>query len=183
MLPAFASILANIPDLRPPRGLMPPSWWDQNGWQTGCLFAVLGLLFLLLALQRRHRPAVPEPSPFESAQQILETWRERPEDGMLVQEVSRLVRRQVITVFNLPGDELTTDEILLALKADSRATTELVGALGTFLRACEAYEFAPDPPQTPGGVVARAMALLAQLKTQPPSVMPAEPVVKASSTA
>jgi hypothetical protein len=147
-----------LPKLQPPHEEIGPSLWERRGLQIVIAsIAFVGLVALFIGWLRRSKPAVVIP-PEVLARRGLEALRGRAENGVLVVEVSRIVRRYVISVFTLPPEELTTSELIQALQ--SQIDRSLVTIIGGFLRQCDELKFAPSlrPPQA--GIVARASELV-----------------------
>ena len=63
-------------------------------------------------------------------------------------EASQILRRYVITAFELPAAELTTTEFCAALAASERIGGELAAAVSSFLRECDERKFSPPPAAT-----------------------------------
>ena len=108
-----------IPDLRPPRGLIPASSWFPHGW------VLIGLVPLIAGLvwwwvRRRQKAVAPLAlPPAIVARQSLELLRDRAEDALLAVEVSHIVRRFVVTSLKLPPGELTTPELWAAIQSSA----------------------------------------------------------------
>ncbi len=154
-----------IPELRPPRGILLPSFWEQHGWLVvlGAV-AVLGAIAMGVWRWRRPKPVVEVP-PEAAARQALEALRPRPEDVALVGEVSRIVRRYLTAVFVLQNDELTTEELLKEVRACFQSDPDLLAALGKLLHESDTRKFAPLPQPAEGPIVPRALELIARLQS------------------
>jgi hypothetical protein len=148
-----------IPELRPLRDVMGPSWWEaQAGKVLGGAALSLAVLGGLTWWLRRPKPQVAEP-PAVTARRALEILRGRAEEGELGAQVSRALCRYVQVVLRLPLEERTPEELLGALAGGRLARGELVAALAALLKECEARAFAPTPPPTCPGLVERALEL------------------------
>jgi hypothetical protein len=147
-----AAVLAapdSIPPLAPPRGEIAPTFWEQHGlWVVigGVGLAALGAGLIWL-LRRPKRPVVVPPE--VQARQTLEPLRQRPEDGVVLSQVSQVLRHYVAAAFALPEGELTTAEFCRALDGNEQLGAELSRAVGDFLRQCDQRKFAPAPLAAP----------------------------------
>jgi hypothetical protein len=120
------------------------------------------------------------------ARQELAALRQRSEDGRMVSQVSRVMRRYVVTAFELPPDELTTSEFCRALGGDQKIGPELAAAVGEFLRRCDEVKFAPSSSPRQMGAAIRALELIelgearrAQLREMATAVTAIQPVQRA----
>ena len=175
----------DLPPLRPPRGEIPPTFWEQNRpWVTIGGALLLGLAGTAVWWLRRPRPAVIVP-PEVQARQALEPLREQPEDGAVLSRISQTLRRYVGAAFGLPPGEMTTADFCRAIAGHERLGTELSATLGDFLRSCDERKFAPPAPMPALGAAARALKLVelaearrAQLR-QADQAQPAPPPARA----
>ena len=169
---AATNLPDQIPPLRPPRGEIPPGFWEEHGLSI-VAGSALALVFLGVAgwlLTRRKPP--PPPAPETLARQALVRLRRRPEEGLLLSRVSRILRRYLVAAFGLPAEELTTAEFCAVLSHNQPVGPELSAGISEFLRRCDERKFAPAAPQPPLGAVERALALIeaAQRRlAEPPS--------------
>ena len=151
--------LDEIPPLRPLRGELPPSFFEQHG--VSLLLAGFVLLILLLVaiwLFTLRRPPVVLP-PEILARQALEALRSQPEDGALLSRVSQIIHRYLKAAFDLPPVESTTSEFCAEIAGHERVGPELAGAIADFLRRCDERKFSPAPvPEL--GAVAQALKLV-----------------------
>jgi hypothetical protein len=153
-----------IPPLLPPHSELEPTFWAQHRWQfIGGGATILILMALGVWLLRRPKPVVVEP-PAVLARRALEPLRGRPEDGALVAEVSRIVRRYVLSALNFPADELTTTEFRALLLSRPQINPEMAESVGDFLRRCDQWKFAPEPPTPQLGAVAGALELVEKVE-------------------
>ena len=150
----------DLTGLAPPYGELAPTFWEQYG--MALIFGGLALLGgSLLYWRVKSRPAVPSVlAPEVEARQALAICSSRPEEGKLLSEVSRVLRRYLAAVFDLPTGEVTTAEFCVRLAASDSAGTELAATAARFLRECDERKFAPRPPGTPLNAVAKATELI-----------------------
>jgi uncharacterized protein DUF4381 len=161
-----------IPPLQPPRGEIPPGFWELYGvWVVVGSVVFLALCAALVWYLTRPKSVVPVP-PGAQARQALERLRQQPEDGVVLSRVSQVVRRYAAQAFGLPPGELTTSEFCQALAGQQRVGPDLAGALAEFLRQCDERKFAPAVPGPALGAVARALELI---ETSEARVAPAGP--------
>jgi len=153
------------PLLRPPHPELSPTFWELHGGQiilTGVLVLVLVLLIILWAY--RSRPIVVDP-PGVTARRALEKLRGRAEDGALIVEVSRILKRFVLAALNLPPEqEQTTAEFRNFLKAGPQFRPDLAEDVGDFLRRCDEWKFAPSRPAPQLNAVPRALELVERVE-------------------
>src|SRR4051794_25081506 len=123
---AFAATNSDeIPPLRPPRDLIPPTYWEQHSTAI-ILLTIVGLAALVFCLWLILRPKAPIVVPPEvQAREALEPLRGQPEDGALLSRVSQILRRYLAAAFNLPPEEMTTTEFCATLTASPRIGPEL----------------------------------------------------------
>ena len=164
VLALFAATNPGQPDenlaLSPPHPELPPTFWEQYGALTVLATFVL-LVMASFVVWWWLRPKPPVLVPIEvQARQELATLRQRSEDGKTLSQVSRVLRRYVVTVFELPPDELVTSEFSRALGSHEKIGPEFAAAVGEFLRRCDELKFAPLSPAAPMGAVARALELV-----------------------
>jgi hypothetical protein len=149
-----------LPKLRPPRGEIAPTFWEQNGlWVILGGILLLGLVAAAVWWLMRPRPAVVVP-PEVVARQALEPLRRQPEDGKVLSQVSQILRRYVGAAFGLPQGEMTTNDFCRAIADQGRVGPELSASLGDFLRKCDERKFAPSAPAPALGAVEQASKLL-----------------------
>ncbi len=161
--------------LRPPRGELHPSFWEQHGWLIAlAAIAILAGIGFWLRWRRRTSPAEALP-PEVLARRALEALRGRAEDAVLAAEASRILRRYLVAAYGLPPEELTTTELREALQSHPQAGPELVAALSGFLRHCDERKFAPVPPAATITAVARALELVETVEAHRRPMLPANP--------
>lgn len=150
-----------IPPLQPPRGEIPPGFWERHGTAV-VVTAVLVLAGTAagFAWWRRPRPGGMAP-PETLARRELEPLRDQPETGMLLSRVSSALRHYVRDTFRLGVGEWTTAEVAQALEQCPDAGRELGAKVVELLRQCDERKFAPAPPGPPLNAAARALELIA----------------------
>jgi hypothetical protein len=149
-----------IPPLRPPRGEIAPTFWEQNGaWIIIAGVLLLGVIAAAVWWLMRPRPAVVLP-PEVLARKALEPLRQRAEDGEVLSQVSQILRRYVSVAFGLPPGEMTTADFCRAIADQGWLGADLSATLGGFLRQCDERKFAPSAPTTALGAVAQASKLI-----------------------
>ena len=164
LFPVVALADGDLPPLQPAHGDLSPAFWEQHRWTVVAAAVVaLVLLVLLIVWLRRSRPVVVIP-PDEITRRALEALRGQPENGVLLMNVSGVLRRYVIFACDLPPGELTTTEVCRAIAVRPLFSPDLVDALTAFFRQCDERKFAPAPPPSELGVVNGALALLEKVE-------------------
>jgi hypothetical protein len=160
-LPAATnSGLDEIPPLRPPLSELPPSFWEQHG----TLLIVLGLVTVALIgvavwFLGRARPKAPVP-PEVRARMALEPLRAQPEDGVILSQVSQILRRYITAAFDLPHGELTTTEFCKVIAGNDAVGPQLSSSISEFLRLCDRRKFAPFPAEQALDGVSKALKFI-----------------------
>ncbi|HXP60208.1 MAG TPA: hypothetical protein VN829_06935 [Dongiaceae bacterium] len=159
-LRAATNVTDAIPPLRPPRGELPPGFWEEHGALT-VAGALLALVLLGVAgwLLTRRKP-VAGPAPDTLARRALEPLRRQPEGGAVLSRVSQTLRLYLTAAFGLPPEELTSTEFCRLLRENPGVGPELSAGIGEFLRRCEERKFAPLDPQPALGAVQRAFEFI-----------------------
>jgi hypothetical protein len=156
------------PKLRPPRGEMAPSFWEQHPseiWQQHkaviilLALLLLGLVAALLWHFLRARPSIVVP-PGVRARKELEKLKSEPENGVLLSHVSQVLRRSIAEMFSLPPQEMTTSEFCQVMGHQPKIELELGSQIGAFLRNCDELKFAARPAQPPFGAVTQALGII-----------------------
>jgi len=174
----------DIPPLRPPLEPVPPGFWEAHGLHViaACVGGALLLTIVCLLAFRRKKP---EPVPPEiAARAELETLRRsHPPD---LSGISRVLRKCVADLFDLPPGERTTAEFCRALEeaelptaaAANQETTPpaqdnggfapeqssdsagIATRIRAFLLRCDREKFAPATPSQPWDAAEEAMELI-----------------------
>jgi hypothetical protein len=162
-----------IPELLPPQPELPATFWELHGWQ--CVLGAAAFIVIVIVgivWLRRPRAMVIEP-PDVQARHALEKLRGQKEDGALVMNVSRILKRYVIAALKLPAAELTTTEFRRALQEQPQVAPELAATTGDFLRRCDEWKFAPEHPVEKLGAVEGALEIVEKLEaSRQPAVNP-----------
>jgi hypothetical protein len=150
----------DIPKLRPPRPELPPTFWEKYEiWVILGSIAVLALIGVIVWLATRPKPPVIIP-PEVRAKQALDLLLIKPEDGLILSQVSQIIRHYVTEAFGLPPGEQTTAEFCRLTSTHERIGPELSSAIADFLRRCDERKFVASPPTAPMGAVATALKLV-----------------------
>jgi hypothetical protein len=165
--PSFAATTnGDIPLLRPPHAELAPTYWEQHGTAV----VLCGVIFLALvgvAIWFLTRPKPPVVIPPEVlARKALEPLGQRPEDGVLLSQVSHILHQYVIAAFNLPPIEFTTAEFCRAIVGHEQVGPDLSAALSEFLLKCDQRKFSPPAPAPPLSVVDQALKLIDQAQAR-----------------
>ena len=161
--------------LKPPRGEILPSFWEQHGtWIILGGIVILTLLATAIWLLLRPKPPVPI-SPAVQARTALEPLRQQREDGAVLSRTSQILRRYLTASFGLAPGEYTTGEFCRELGRNKEIGPALAGPVTEFLRACDFRKFAPESGAagTEFGAVARALSLIEQAETRLGDLRPA----------
>lgn len=144
--------------LRPPRGEIPASFWEQNAiWVVPLAIAVVISIALLVWYFARPKPPAAMP-PEVRVRKELEALAPRPVDRELLSQASQALKRYLAEVFQLPKEEMTTREFCDALSAKPEVGSGLAEQVRGFLRRNDAMKFSPGPVST--NVVAEAINLV-----------------------
>ena len=172
LLPAAARAAATnaVPTLAPAYGEIPTPFWEQHGLAIiigGALFAALASLAAWLIFQPKPQPV---PSPATVARAALAGLSGHPETGVVLSQISQILRRYLVTAFGLAAGEPTTTEFLALIARHEPMAAELAVPLAAFLRECDERKFSPAAAPAPLGGVHRALKLIAlaeQRRAQP----------------
>ena len=161
-----SDLLDKIPPLKPPRGEIPPTFWEQHGiaLTLSGIGAVL-VLAVLVSFVTRPKPAAAIP-PIMVAREALNSLRSRPEDGLVISRVSQVIRRYIAAEFSLGPEELTTTEFSRLVTGNEKVGLELGNRLSGFLRDCDQRKFSPTIPTPPLNAVSTASELLDQAENR-----------------
>jgi hypothetical protein len=150
----------DLPKLRPPRAEMPPTFWEKYElWAILGSIVVLALIATMVWLLTRPKPPIIVP-PGIRAKQALDLLLTRPEDGVVLSQVSQITRHYITEAFALPSGELTTAEFCRLIASHEGLGPELAGTISEFLRRCDERKFRPSPPSSPMAAVATAYKIL-----------------------
>ncbi len=165
---AETNVLPDLPSssLRPPRGEILPSSWDQYGtWIVLASVVVLVAIGVVIWLATRPKPATPIPWATQ-ARQELDSLRHQPEDGFLLSRTAQIVRHYVALAFGLPAGELNTSEFCGTVQSCEKIGPELAHELIDYLHASDLRKFAPGPEETPLGALARAERIIERTESR-----------------
>jgi Domain of unknown function (DUF4381) len=158
----------DIPQLQPPRGELPPTFWEQHGLavSVGIVIALVLVALAVWFLTRPRPPIVVAPSVL--ARQALERLKGQPENGAVLSRVSQIMRRYMAGAFELEPGELTTSEFCRTLAKHEKVGAELASAIGDFLRRCDEHKFKPAnlAPAGPLRAVESALQLIDQAEAR-----------------
>lgn len=149
-----------IPPLRPPLEEIPPTVWESHGATLvigGLLLALTVAVVVWLAFRPRPVAFIP---PVVHARKAVESLKEKPETGLILSELSRVLRGYLAEVFRLPRQEMTTTEFCRSLQAEPKAGNELAESTADFLRQCDERKFSPRPPLTALNAAAETLRLI-----------------------
>jgi hypothetical protein len=181
IFPFLAAITAapeKIPDLKPVRGAIPPTLWEEHGWALCFLGAVALVLLILIICRLRQPKPVVAPTSADIVRHNLKALRGREDAAHVNTEAARLLRGFLIAKFNLAGPGLTADEIAGCLPTDEGLAAEL----HRFLHYCDVMNFAPvlaAPPTETAIEDALALVDSVERRTPPPLVMSQPSIVRA----
>jgi hypothetical protein len=155
-----------LPPLAPAYGVMPPTFLEQYGMAA----LAAGLVLLVLAgvagwLLLRPKPPLVVP-PAVTARLALAEWRQRPEDGLALSEISQILRRYLVAAGGLPPGEQTTTDFAAAIANHAVIGAERAQAIVAFLRECDRRKFAPQAPDQPLDAAGRALEIVGQMEAQ-----------------
>lgn len=150
-----------LPKLLPPDEKMPPTFWEQH--ETAILAGILILILPATAvvwkmLHPGPRPVLP---PADAAREALSKFRNEPEDGKALSEISRVLRRYAAETFDFPPGEFTTGEFCRCLERSEQVPPQLARIHSDFLRACDERKFSPAVSSTPLHAADRALEIVA----------------------
>jgi len=146
--------------LRPPRAEIPPTFWERyNIWIIVGSLVILALIGIIVWIVTRPNPPIVVP-PEVRARQGLELLSSKPEDGLVLSQVSQILRHYVAEAFAFPPGELTTTEFCRVMASHERIDLELGSAISEFLRRCDERKFMPAPPNTQMTAIATALKLV-----------------------
>jgi hypothetical protein len=146
--------------LRPPRAEIPPTFWERyNIWILAGALVFLALIGIIIWIVTRPKPPVIVP-PEVRAREALEPLLTKPEDGLVLSQVSQILRHYVAEAFALPPGEHTTAEFCRLMAGHKVIDFELGCAISEFLRRCDERKFMSGPPTAPMTAAATALKLV-----------------------
>ena len=166
----FAALTAapeKIPELKPPRGTLPPSLWEVHGWTLIALALILGALIIVVIRRWRQPEPVTPLSPAAIAQRELAALRNVADESRPIGAAPQVLRRFLIAKFALAGPGLTAQEIAAHLPT----SLPLAAELQHFLEAAEVANFAPQTMTPPTAIALGEVERLVQAveeQTTPP---------------
>lgn len=129
-----------IPQIRPLHAELPPTYWEQHCGLIITLSAVVVLAVgLLIWWSTRPRPVIVTP-PEILARKALQALPPDLTEGVLLSQVSQILRLYLREAFNLPKRELTTTEFCRILY-NRQIGSELARALAEFFRDSDRRKF------------------------------------------
>lgn len=169
LLAALTAAPEKIPDLKPARGAIPPTLWDEHGWALSFL-ALIALVVVVAIIRRLRQPKpIVAPTPADIARRALADLRGKADAARVNTDVAGTLRRFLITKFRLAGPGLTAEEIAGHLPTDESLASEL----HLFLHHCDVANFAPNTPAPPANaVIDDALGLLDAVEKQTPPPLP-----------
>jgi len=174
LIAALTAAPEKIPDLKPPRGVIPPGFWESYGW-LAVLLAGVTLLVVSAVIHRLRRPKpVIVPTPAQIARRELERLRAHADDPEAIAAIARALRHFVVSKFRLAGPGLTADEIAAQVPTDPGLAAEV----HLFLEQCDTANFAPASAH-PNAVtmIGEAGRLIGVIEQQTPPALPVQALV------
>jgi hypothetical protein len=185
--PALLTAATNTLDpfsssLLPPRGEIPPTFWEQYGaWVILAAVFLVGAVAMVVWLATRPKPIVPVPWSVQAREQ-LEPLRHQAEDGIVLSRVSQILRQYVASAFGFPSGEATTSEFCRTLSGCEQIGPELSAEIGEFLKDCDQRKFAPGPPPlAPCDGVSRSLSIIEKAEKRLAGLRPAAAASSADS--
>jgi hypothetical protein len=163
--PTFAATNISAGDdelskLRPPRAEIPPTFWERNSiWIIIGSLVFLAFIGIIIWIVTRPKPPIIVP-PEVRAKQALALLSSKPEDGLVLSQVSQILRHYIAEAFGFPPGELTTTEFCRLMASHERIGPELATRISEFLHQCDERKFMPTPPNTPMTAIATALKLV-----------------------
>jgi len=174
-------ISEEILPLEPPLKEIPPTLWEQHApILVVCAILLIGLVCVLLWYLLRPVSPVPVP-PEAQARKELTPLVPVTESGVVLSQVSQILRRYTCAAFELGTEEQTTTDFCATIQANDRIGAELAAALDDFMRTCDKRKFSPSEPMPPLGAAHRALSLV-ELAEQRRAALRAEESKTAQAT-
>ncbi len=146
--------------LRPPRAEIPPTFWERyNIWIIIGALVFLALIGIIIWIVTRPKPPVIVP-PEVRAREALEPLLTKPEDGLVLSQVSQILRHYIAEAFALPPGELTTAEFCSLIAGHEGIGPDLAATISEFLRRCDERKFMSGAPAAPITAAATALKLV-----------------------
>jgi hypothetical protein len=165
-----AIMTAQIPDLRPPKGTLAPSLWEQPWFWASLGFAAAALAIfggLLWWNQRQRGRTVSAPAPEIVARQALRDLSPQVETDAVLTEVSRIVHQYLEQIAGLAREERTTEELLNLLGPSPFSQPETLEAIRGFLDECDRRKYSPAQNVPAASAMAeRALSLVEQIESR-----------------
>jgi hypothetical protein len=150
-----------IPPLAPPLPEIAPTLWEQFGW-TLWIFVPLLLVMVGAIAWLVLRPGKPPvlPATAVQARAALQALQSEPETGVVLSQISQVVRRYLINALWLSPLEMTTHDFCVLLSRNEKIGPALANSVVEFLQALDQRKFAPTSVQPPLGAAGRALELI-----------------------
>jgi hypothetical protein len=146
--------------LNPPRGEIPPSFWEQYGvWVIAASILALAVIAAGVWFLTRPKPEQKEPC-VVAARQELKALADKEEDSTLLVCTSQILHRYIAASFSMPADQMTTREFCDGMFKNSELGAELARETSEFLQRCDVKKFAQAPPKGSLCAVATALAII-----------------------
>jgi hypothetical protein len=156
---------SNFPELNPPRGELPPGFWEEQGALIILASVTAALLFgVVIWLLLRPKTARPLP-PGTIARTNLEALLPQPESKAVLSRVSHILREYVTSVLGLPPGERNTAELVEELSRDGSMPGELSRQIVSLLRDCDQRKFDPASSGPPLRAAEKALGWVAAVET------------------
>jgi hypothetical protein len=165
-LAAIAADTNALPSLLPAYPEMSPTFWEQ--YRVLVLVGGLACLVILsLGLWFLFKPKPPVVvSPAVVAREALKKLQQQPVDGVLLSEVSQILKRYVGAVLSFPASEMTTAEFLTTVAREEIIGSELASVIANFLHECDLRKFSPADSATSFSAVSHALELVSKIHDQ-----------------
>jgi hypothetical protein len=146
--------------LKPPKGELPPGFWEQAGWMVavGLIVIVGGVITWAFLRSGRKPPIIPPPA--VTARRALEILRNQADNQARVTEVSKIFRKYIVSVLVLPAGEYTTLDIIKVMQSLTLMPLDLKQDIAGFLQQCDEQKFSPMPVHKESDVIGRASELV-----------------------
>jgi hypothetical protein len=155
-----------LPNLLPPLAPIPPTFWDQHhiAIVVGALILIVLIATGVWKILKPGPPSVMPPAYVAGA--VLAKCIGRPEEGKVLSEISRALRRYVGAVLGFPAGELTTGEFRHELECSEKITPPLKNDIFDFLRVCDERKFSPTVSAPALNAAGRAQQFIAVIEEE-----------------